>query len=197
MDTNKISAKVEQSDWATPTVNIKKTNQSIRICGDHKVTVYPHVDLEQYPLPTAEDIYATLAGGNQFTKLDLAHAYNQMWEDDESESEKMHIQRLDEVLTRLEWHGIHLKLSKWEFLQTQIEYVGHVVAADGIRPSSTKVDALRVAPRQTNVAELSSYLGLLKYDMKFMSDLSTLLHPLNLLTHLGVKWKKHFSAIRS
>ena len=38
-------------------------------------------------------------------------------------SEKMHIHHLDEVLTRLEHYGIHLKLFKCEFLQTQIENV--------------------------------------------------------------------------
>ena len=36
------------------------------------------IDLERYPLPTAESIFTTLAGGKQFTKLNLAHAYNQL-----------------------------------------------------------------------------------------------------------------------
>ena len=40
------------------------------------MTVNPYVAMERYPLPTADDIFATLAVGKQFTKLDLAHAYN-------------------------------------------------------------------------------------------------------------------------
>ena len=63
-ETNTIITKVEWSDWATPTANIKKRDQSVRICGDYKVTVNLHVDLEQYLLPTDEDI-TTLAGGKQ------------------------------------------------------------------------------------------------------------------------------------
>ena len=44
----------------------------------------PHVMVDKYPLPTAEYIFATLAGGEKFTKLDLAHAYNQLELDEES-----------------------------------------------------------------------------------------------------------------
>ena len=33
---------------------------------------------DTYPLPKAEDLFATLAGGVSFTKLDLSHAYQQI-----------------------------------------------------------------------------------------------------------------------
>ncbi len=33
---------------------------------------------DTYPLPRIEDIFASLANGNSFTKLDLAHAYQQI-----------------------------------------------------------------------------------------------------------------------
>ena len=76
--------KVDRSDWATPTVNIHKSDGSVRICGDYKVTVNPLVDVDHYPLPTAEDIFATLAGGRKFSKLDLSPAYSQLELDDQS-----------------------------------------------------------------------------------------------------------------
>lgn len=41
--------------------------------------------MDQYPLPGPKDIFATLAGGKQFTTLDLSHAYNQMELDPESQ----------------------------------------------------------------------------------------------------------------
>lgn len=41
-----------------------------------------HVD--QYPLPIPEELFATLAGGKQFTKLDLSNAYQQLPLDNES-----------------------------------------------------------------------------------------------------------------
>lgn len=42
------------------------------------------LDVDKYPLPRPEEIFATLAGGKTFTTLDLRHAYNQLVLDEES-----------------------------------------------------------------------------------------------------------------
>ena len=60
------------SDWAAPIVPIVKEDQSIRICGDYKVTVNSVSKLDNYPIPKAEDLFETLGGGEKFTKLDLS-----------------------------------------------------------------------------------------------------------------------------
>ncbi|XP_033733598.1 uncharacterized protein K02A2.6-like [Pecten maximus] len=73
-----ILTKVEHSEWATPIVPIPKRDGSVRICGDFKVTVNQVLDVDQYPLPRIDDIFATLAGGQHFTKIDLKNAYLQM-----------------------------------------------------------------------------------------------------------------------
>lgn len=73
-----ILSKVEYSEWATPIVPVVKRNGSVRVCGDFKVSVNPVLLAEQYPLPRIEDIFANLAGGRHFSKLDLRQAYHQM-----------------------------------------------------------------------------------------------------------------------
>ena len=40
--------------------------------------------VDQFPVPRAEDLLATLAGGTKFTKLDLSQAYQQVLLDAES-----------------------------------------------------------------------------------------------------------------
>ena len=75
---------VEFSEWAAPIVPVVKTDGSIRICGDYKVTVNQAAKLDTYPLPRADDLFASLAGGKAFTTLDLAHAYQQIPLDEDS-----------------------------------------------------------------------------------------------------------------
>lgn len=66
------------SEWAAPIVCVPKKDDSVRICGDYKVTINPWLNVEQYPLPRTQDLFAKLAGGRQFTKLDLSQAYQQV-----------------------------------------------------------------------------------------------------------------------
>ena len=48
---------------------VVKTDGSISICGDYKVTVNQAAKLDTYPLPRANDLFASLAGGKTFTTL--------------------------------------------------------------------------------------------------------------------------------
>lgn len=81
-----VMCKVNHSEWATPIVVVPKADDKIRICGDYKVTVNTCVMKEHYPLPNAEDLFATLAGGKYFSKIDLSHAYQQLELEKESRS---------------------------------------------------------------------------------------------------------------
>ena len=49
------------------------------------MTVNQCADVDQYPLPNAEDLVATLSGGKFFSKIDLSHAYQQVALDDNSQ----------------------------------------------------------------------------------------------------------------
>ena len=69
---------VQMSEWAAPIVPVLKPDGTIRICGDYKMTINRAAKPDVYPLPRVEDLFATLAGGKAFTKLDLAQAYQQI-----------------------------------------------------------------------------------------------------------------------
>ncbi len=79
-----ILSKVDWSPWATPVVPVAKKDGTVRLCGDFKVSVNPVLQAEQYPLPRIEDIFATLSGGQLFSKIDLAEAYLQMEMEEDS-----------------------------------------------------------------------------------------------------------------
>ena len=75
---------INYSEWAAPLVPVPKPDGRVRLCGDYKVTINPVLEVDRYPLPRPEDLFATLTGGQRFTKLDLKQAYLQMVLDNDS-----------------------------------------------------------------------------------------------------------------
>ena len=72
------------SHWATPIVPVLKSDKSSsRICSDFKVTVNKVSQLDRYPIPRTEELFAQLAGGKVFSKIE-SEAYQQLLLDEES-----------------------------------------------------------------------------------------------------------------
>ena len=76
LEANGILKKVSYAEWAAPIVAVPKKDGKIRICGDYNVTVNPVLQVNQYPLPKPEDLFATLAGGKKFSTLDLSNYFS-------------------------------------------------------------------------------------------------------------------------
>ena len=80
-----VLEKVEFSDWAMPIMPVLTPDGTARICGDYKVTINrAALDVPEYPMPTAEELFTQLNGGQSFSKLDLSSAYQQVLLDEES-----------------------------------------------------------------------------------------------------------------
>ena len=97
LESEGIIKKVSHSDWAAPIVAPFKKDGSVRVCGDFKVTVNPQLEIDQYPLPRIEEIFANLAGGQELSVVDLRQAYLQMEVDDD----------VQEYLTINTHHGLY------------------------------------------------------------------------------------------
>lgn len=69
---------LEASEWASPVVVVVKKNQDIRLVIDCKVSINKLIIPSTYPLPNAQDLFASLAGAKIFCSLDLAGAYTQL-----------------------------------------------------------------------------------------------------------------------
>ncbi len=237
-----VLEKVTHSEWGSPIVVVPKKTGGVRICGDYKVTLNQVLDVDQHPLPKPSDLFATLAGGKVFSKLDLTQAYHQMEVEEKFQhlltitthkglyryrrlpfgissapalfqrtmeqilqgipgvvafmddieltgaTVEEHLDRLDQVLQRLEEHGLRLHKSKCEFLKDRVEYLGHIIDKDGLHPVPEKVRAITDAPAPSNVSELRSYLGMLQYYARFLPNLSSELSPLHDLLKDKTPW---------
>lgn len=64
-------------------VSILKCDGAVHTCGDFRITLSPVCEVERYPLPVVDNIFAMLRR-QQFSILDLHNAYNQIVLDEES-----------------------------------------------------------------------------------------------------------------
>lgn len=73
-----IITRVTYAPAAAPIVAVKKKDGSIRITGDYSTGLNRSLNSYHYPLPTPETIFASLAGMDTFSTLDLANAFLQL-----------------------------------------------------------------------------------------------------------------------
>ena len=67
---------------------------------------------------------------------------------------------LEEIFQLLETADLKLKPSKCFFGIDHVNYLGHVVSGEGIRPDPAKITAIENFPRPSTRTELRSFLGL-------------------------------------
>ncbi|XP_062713126.1 uncharacterized protein K02A2.6-like [Aedes albopictus] len=79
-----IITPVDFSEWAAPIVVVRKSNGSIRICGDYSTGLNDRLLPHQYPLPLPQDIFSKLTGCTVFSQIDLSDAFLQMEVDESS-----------------------------------------------------------------------------------------------------------------
>jgi len=73
-----ILVAVETSEWGTPVVPVIKSDGSIRLCGDYKVTLNTFLKVDRYPIPRVNDLISIFQGAKLFCTLDLSQAYQQL-----------------------------------------------------------------------------------------------------------------------
>ncbi|XP_055623717.1 uncharacterized protein K02A2.6-like [Toxorhynchites rutilus septentrionalis] len=81
-----IITPVDYSEWTTPIIVVRKSNSSIRICGDYSTGLNAALQSQQYPLPLPDDIFAKLAKCKIFSQIDLSDAFLQVEVDEQYRS---------------------------------------------------------------------------------------------------------------
>ena len=97
-----------------------------------------------------------------------------------------HNANLTQVLERLRRAGLRLKPKKCRFALTEVEYLGHVVSAQGVRTDPRKIEAVEQFSTPRDIKTLRSFLGLASYYRKFVPDFAKIAGPLHALTRKDV-----------
>jgi hypothetical protein len=115
----------------------------------------------------------------------LLHEKVLNWSDDIlifSKTPEEHVKHVETVLNIIKEHGFFLKLSKCEFFQTSITYLGHLINCDGIMPDPKKLSAVKGWPTPKSILDVRSFLGLANYFRRYVKSFSEIAVPLINLT---------------
>ena len=72
-----------------------------------------------------------------------------------------HLKHLGQVLNRLSQAGLKLKPSKCHCVIQQVEYLGHIIMPQGIKPNPERKKAVRDFP--TSLKDVCAFIGLASY----------------------------------
>ena len=99
-----------------------------------------------------------------------------------SKTEEEHLQHIKQVIDILKKENLSTKLSKCNFFQSELKYLGHIISADGVKVDPAKVEAVKKWKYPKTQTELRGFLGLTNFFRKFIKNYAKLAEPLNALT---------------
>ena len=82
-----------------------------------------------------------------------------------------------------------MKKSKCNFFSKEIQYLGHILSATGIRPFPSKTCTIQSMQPPTTPKQVRAFLGLVSYYRKFIKGFAKIAKPLTLLTRQQVKFE--------
>ena len=99
-----------------------------------------------------------------------------------------HDERLNKVLQRIKEAGLKLNEGKCEFARSELEYFGHIISKDGVKPTQERVRALREMDPPEDVTELRRKIRMFNFLGKYLPHLSTVMGPMTALLKADTAW---------
>ena len=96
-----------------------------------------------------------------------------------------HVATLATFFARLRFHQLRLSPDKSRIGAARVDFLGHVISVDGVRPNDDRVAALTRMPMLTDIKQLRSLLGG-SYYRKFLPNMARHIRPITALLKKGV-----------
>ena len=99
-----------------------------------------------------------------------------------SKTPQEHLLHIRKVFEKLQSVKLSMKTSKCNFFSKEIQYLGHILSATGIRPLPSKTHAIQHMQPPTTPKQVRAFLGLVGYYRKFIKGFAKIAKPLMMLT---------------
>ena len=102
--------------------------------------------------------------------------------DTQEESEKQHDLNLIALLDRARERNLKLNPDKIQFKLKRTSFMGHCITKEGVKPDTSKIEAIIKLPLPDNVKSLQRFIGMVNYLNSFCPSLADTINPLHNLT---------------
>ncbi|GJP51198.1 hypothetical protein CLOM_g10360 [Closterium sp. NIES-68] len=106
-----------------------------------------------------------------------------------SRNMQQHVEHLRRVFEILRRERFYVKLSKSDFALKKVQFLGHIVSAQGVHVDPKKIEAVRTWKTPENVKELQQFLGFANYYNRFMPQFAKISMPLTNLLKKNTPYK--------
>ncbi len=93
-----------------------------------------------------------------------------------------HINNVERVVEKLGEANLTIRTDKSKFCHESLDFLGHVVTKEGIRPQPQKIECIQKMGQPVTVRDVLSFLGLCGYYRRYIADYSKIAAPLHQLT---------------
>ena len=104
------------------------------------------------------------------------------------EATQVHDKNLTALLERCKEKSIWLNKEKVVLRVQQLDFMGHQLTAQGLKPDPNKVEAILKLETPKTKEDIERLNGTVNYLAKFLPKLSQVMEPLRRLTQKGVEW---------
>ena len=108
-----------------------------------------------------------------------------------SSTPEEHLDHIRTIFEKLHDAKLSMKLSKHHFFAKEIQYLGHILGKEGIKPVPAKTETIKVMYPPVNPKQVHVFLRLVGYYREFIRNFTKIAKPLTMLTRMDVKfeWK--------
>lgn len=105
-----------------------------------------------------------------------------------AESEEQCLINIERTLEVLSEANIKISPKKSTFLADRIEFLGHIISAEGVEPNEEKVQTIRNFPIPDTPKKVRAFLGMANYYRRYFPEFAELANPLIELTKKKTKF---------
>ncbi|XP_035551117.1 uncharacterized protein LOC118349692 [Juglans regia] len=149
-----------QNPFSSPVLLVKIVDGTWRMCMDYRALNQETVK-DKFPIPVIDELLDELYRASQ----DLFQ----------------HLEHLKTVLSVLQQQTLFAKKSKCKFGVMEVDYLGHIISAEGVRADPSKISAMIEWPVPKTVKALRGFLGLTGYYRKLIKGYGSIAAPLTML----------------